>query len=356
MPFTAFATAAEKLMDRVPEDANYPRSLTATVNLAMTLAIQRCGVAEELLVYVAQCAPDRIPMSLLEGVVGVEAERFQAIAALAEVSLVKHDSFDDGTQAITVHRLVQAIARARPEAGGMADASFERLIDRLSAAFPGTGYHDPTTWVACERLIPHVQYIHTAIHGRQVQGKAWAELLTKAGDYYLGRAATPQAEMLFREALQAHEKLFGSDHPSTLACLTDLASALLERGNFVEAQEHIERQLASRERLLGPEHKATAASLELLGESRAFQGDLGGAETLLTRALANYDNVLGREQKDTTSTRKKLADLRAEGTGGAPTQDGADKSQRERNSNLSEAKSRYQRVLVELRALYGVDH
>ena len=43
----------------------------------------------------------------------------KALAALAEVSLLKHDPFEDGTPAVTVHRLVQAVARARSEAKGL---------------------------------------------------------------------------------------------------------------------------------------------------------------------------------------------------------------------------------------------
>jgi hypothetical protein len=69
--------------------------------------------------YLAQCAPERIPMTLVEGAVEKEAERHEALAALAEVSLLKHDPFEDGSAAVTVHRLVQAVARARSEENGL---------------------------------------------------------------------------------------------------------------------------------------------------------------------------------------------------------------------------------------------
>jgi hypothetical protein len=68
------------------------------------------------MVYLVQCGPERIPMTLVEGAVDDETERMEALAtlaALAEVSLLKHDPFEDGTPAVTVHRLVQAVARAR---------------------------------------------------------------------------------------------------------------------------------------------------------------------------------------------------------------------------------------------------
>ena len=67
-------------------------------------------------------------MTLVEGAIEDEAERMAALAALAELSLVKHDPFEDGAPAVTVHRLVQAVARARSEAKGAAQSASARLI------------------------------------------------------------------------------------------------------------------------------------------------------------------------------------------------------------------------------------
>ena len=79
----------------------------------------------------------------------------EALAALAEVSLVKHDPFEDGTPAVTVHRLVQAVARARSEANGSAQEAVGRLIARLAAIYPKDG-HDPQSWPLCAKLTPHL--------------------------------------------------------------------------------------------------------------------------------------------------------------------------------------------------------
>ena len=78
-------------------------------------------------------------MTLVEGAVEDEAKRHEALAALAEVSLLKHDPFEDGTPAVTVHRLVQAVARARSEANGSAQDAIGRLIARLVATYPEDG-------------------------------------------------------------------------------------------------------------------------------------------------------------------------------------------------------------------------
>jgi hypothetical protein len=94
--------------------------------------------------YLAQCAPERIPMTLVEGAVEDEVECMEALAALAEVSLVKHDPFEDGTQAVTLHRLVQAVARARSQAKSMSQGIIERFISRLLAIYPKDACGDPT--------------------------------------------------------------------------------------------------------------------------------------------------------------------------------------------------------------------
>ena len=139
MSFAEYGRKASSLIDAAPRGAGYPRSVAATFNLAITEAMAQCQAAEALMAYLAQCAPERIPMILVEGAVEDETECPQALAALAEVSLVKHDPFEDGTQAVTVHRLVQAVARARSQSKGMTQAGIDRMIARLAAIYPEDG-------------------------------------------------------------------------------------------------------------------------------------------------------------------------------------------------------------------------
>jgi hypothetical protein len=70
-------------------------------------------------------------MTLVEGAVEDEAERMKALTALSEVSLVKHDPFEDGTPAVMVHRLVQAVAQERSKASRLPQDAIGRLIARL---------------------------------------------------------------------------------------------------------------------------------------------------------------------------------------------------------------------------------
>jgi hypothetical protein len=106
------AARASSLIASVQGGVRYPTSVAATFTLAIDEVVARCSQADALIAFLAVCAPERIPMTLIEGAVEDEAARLKSLAALAEVSLLKHDPFEDGTPAVAVHRLVQAVARA----------------------------------------------------------------------------------------------------------------------------------------------------------------------------------------------------------------------------------------------------
>src|SRR5262249_52370705 len=149
MRFADYATKASSLISAAPRGAGYPRSVAATFDLAIAEAVAQCQAAEALMAYLAQCAPERIPMTLVEGAIENKADRLAALAALAEVSLVKQDPFEDSTPAVTVHRLVQAVARAGLKAGDLALSATEHLIVRLTNLYPGDGYSNPQSWPLC---------------------------------------------------------------------------------------------------------------------------------------------------------------------------------------------------------------
>jgi len=159
MSFAAYAAEASRLIAKAPRGAPYPRSVAATFDLALDEAVAQCPAAEALIAFLAQCAPERIPMTLIDGAIDDETER---LAALAEVSLIKHDPFEDGAPAVTVHRLVQAVARARAEGKGAAQRAVERLIARLAAVYPDDGHSNPASWPRCAQLTPHLLTINTS--------------------------------------------------------------------------------------------------------------------------------------------------------------------------------------------------
>jgi tetratricopeptide (TPR) repeat protein len=309
MRFTDYARKAWSLIDAAPRGAGYPRSVAATFDLAITEAVTQCPAAEALMAYLAQCAPERIPMILVESAIEDEAERLEALAALAKVSLVKHDPFEDGTPAVTVHRLVQAVARARSEAKDFAQIAIGRLIARLVATYPKEGYSDPHSWPMCASLAPHLLTLGAAHPNEASEIADWPKLLALAGGYFLGRAAYSEAAPLLRDALAIREKTLGPEHPDTAESLNNLAHLLQAQGDFAGARPLHERALAIREETLGPEHPDTAESRNNLASLLSTQGDLAGARPLYERALAITEKALGTEHPDTATCLNNLASL-----------------------------------------------
>jgi tetratricopeptide (TPR) repeat protein len=362
MRFADYATKVSSLIDAAPRGAGYPRSVAATFDLAITEAVVQCPAAEPLMAYLAQCAPERIPVRLVEGAVEDEAGRMNALAALSEVSLVKHDPFEDGTPAVTVHRLIQAVARARSQATGSRQENVGRLIARLAEVYPEETYEEPGSWPLCAQLTPHVLALRDA---RLDEFADWPGLLNLAGGYFYGRAVYSQAAPLFRDALAIcektlgpehartatslnnigrvlisegdftaarplveralaiYEKALGPGHPDTAPCLNNFARLLHQQGDFTGARPLYERALAICEKALGPEHPNTATSLSALGAMLRNQGDVAGARPLFERALAIREKVLGPEHPDTEVSLITLAYLKGDLAAARPLQERA---------------------------------
>src|SRR5262249_16380353 len=155
MRFGEYRAKASSLTDAVPRGVGYPRSVAATFDLAIAEATAQCPEAERLMALIAYCAPERIPLWLLEGMTEQELDGLKALTAICEMSLVKHDPFDDGTPAIAVHRLVQAVMRQRLKLKN-GRAPIKRLIRLLAAAFPQNIHRQPELAPRCAALLPHV--------------------------------------------------------------------------------------------------------------------------------------------------------------------------------------------------------
>jgi tetratricopeptide (TPR) repeat protein len=313
MRFADYAAKASSLMDAAPRGAGYPKSVAVTFDLAIAEAVAHCPSIEGLMAYLAQCAPERIPMALVEGAVEDEAQRLEALATLAEVSLVKHDPFADGTPAVSVHRLVQAVARARSNANGSAQDAVKRLIARLVAQYPKDG-DNPQSWPLCAQLTPHLMAQKAAAAEGMPTLPSWPILLSRAGSYIWGRGFYKQAASFYRDALEIREKTLNPEHPDTAANLNDLGFLLQLQGDLTGARPLLERALAIREKVLGPEDPDTARSLSDLGLLLQAENDLTGARPLLERALAIREKKLDPEHPETARSLHNLARLlRAQG-------------------------------------------
>ena len=306
MSFGDYAANASSLIAAAPRGSGYPRSVAATFNLSITQAVAQCEAAEALMAYLAQCAPERIPMTLVEGAIENEVERLQALTALAEVSLLKHHPFENGTPAVTVHRLVQAVARTRSETRGSVQETVQRLIVQLAKLYPENS-RNPQSWRRCAPLTPHLLALGNTHPNDASVIASWPELLVRAAGYFRGRAAYPQAQSLLRDALAIQERALGREHPDTATTLNNLGNLLIALDDQAGARPLLERALAVRENVFGPDDRRTATTLNNLADLHMSQGDLAGARLLYERALAIREKVLGPNNALTATTLNNLA-------------------------------------------------
>jgi hypothetical protein len=134
--FLDYADKVARLIATLPRGVAYPRSVMTTFNLAIEEAAKQCADAAILIAYLAHCPRYRIEMSLVRGAVADETLLMEAVMALVEVSLVKHNPMPDGTPALTVHPLVWTVAQLRAEADGTGPIAWDRLLGHLAVLFP----------------------------------------------------------------------------------------------------------------------------------------------------------------------------------------------------------------------------
>lgn len=181
MPFSDYATRVATMIEAAPRGASYPRSVSATFKLAIAEAVKQCPAAESMMAFLAQCPQGRIPLSLVEGALDDEAERQDALLALTEVSLIKDDPSLHGTAAVSVHRLVQTVARVHLK--NAVQLAWTRLLVRLDNLYPDLPSeihmpptHTPEAW--------HVFRSQVRDTLEQVRHRLYSGMLDDAQIYY----------------------------------------------------------------------------------------------------------------------------------------------------------------------------
>jgi tetratricopeptide (TPR) repeat protein len=311
MRFADYAAQISRTIAGVPGDASH-RGVAAVFELAVAAAATRRPPAEALMAFLAHCAPERIPIMLAEGAIEDAAEFTAALAALVDLSLAAHDSFEDGTPALIIPLLVQELARERSNANGLAHDAIVRIIARLATIYPEDGFGNPQSWSLCAKLTPHLLALRAGDPGGSSIGAGWPDLLDRAGSYLHGRACDAEAAPLLRDALALGEKTLGPDHPDTAAILNNLARLLRDQGDLAGARRLYERALAIHDLIRGHDHPDTAGDLDNLAAVLQDQGDFAAARPLCERALAIREKTLGRDHPDAAGNLNNLAGLLAE--------------------------------------------
>jgi tetratricopeptide (TPR) repeat protein len=296
MQFTDYASRVERLIKKAPRSRHYPKSIYATFSMALREAAKVCSSTPKLITFLSHCSPDPIPARVLDGAIDSEEERLEAIACLAEVSLIRHQFFPDGAPAFTIHRLVQSVGRLRSPQNKRASA-IKRLIQTFSTLFPTDIFYEPPSWEICARLAPHVLAIRAQSVNRGPNIPSWSELLRRLGIYYHTRAVYSLAEEILRESAVIAEKVHGPEHVKTAECLNALAHLLMDKGDLSSARSMFERVLVVVTEAFTIYSPVTIACFNNLGLVLQASGDIPGARRYFEMAmeygeLILYDDLL----------------------------------------------------------------
>jgi hypothetical protein len=219
--FGDYAAKLEKLINLTPRTSPTEGSIAWTFQLAIQQAVLRCPHSERLMSLLALCAPERVPVDLISGPVENDVETLEALSTMVELSLVTNDPFEDDAHAVTVHRLVQMAARARPADAGTFNGAIAELTQRLLDTYPHEeAAFAPASWTLCARLTPHVEQLVSFLDAERAE---WGDLLNRVGSYYFGRAYYTKARQSFSRAIGINECAWGPDDPRTALVLNNLA-------------------------------------------------------------------------------------------------------------------------------------
>jgi tetratricopeptide (TPR) repeat protein len=122
----------------------------------------------------------------------------------------------------------------------------------IELVYPEQPYNNPASWPRCALLTPHV-----LASCEPEKANECADLLNRAGLYFLARAVHSEGRPLFERALAIREKVLGPEHPDTATSLNNLALLLRHQGDRAAARPLLERALTIYEKMLGPEHPNT---------------------------------------------------------------------------------------------------
>ena len=290
------------------EATGYAKTVATTWSLAFGQLEQSQPGAAGLLRLLACCAPEAVPLTLLQPRPGLVEEfgaevapvlvpllddlaASDAIAALRRYSLVS----PAGDGSVSVHRLVQAVTAAQmsAEVAGQWRQAAAALIEAAIPSDPAL----PPAWPVCAALLPHAQ----AALADDSPG------MGRLANYLGARGSYAAAVELLQRALDALRRSLGPEHPGTLTIQHDLARWTGEAGDPAEARDQYAVLLPVHERVLGPEHPDTLTARSNLAYYIGRAGDAAGARDQFAALLPVRERVLGPEHPHTLNTRINLA-------------------------------------------------
>jgi hypothetical protein len=321
---TRLADRRRRLASLLPDADGLPDEHRSTVAATWSLSVDRAnqlepvGLARPLLHLASLLDHDGIPTAVftadavlahLTDVVGRPAsadDARDALRCLHRLNLITHDPHVPH-RSVSMHALVQRATRdhtaeqpLQPDlAGAAADALLQVWRD-----------------VGSEPTMHRVLRANTEVLHQGHEEDLWKTdghpLLFRAG-YSLGESGLFQTAAVYFQQLHATAcQRLGSDHPTTLLALHDLAHWRGLARDAAGTANALEDLKASQVPMLGSSHPETLLTRGELARWRGEAGDAAGAVAALEELLAEHLRVFSASHPETLLTRANLADWRGE--------------------------------------------
>ena len=336
--FDGYAQRCQELIARAPWGAVRQPTVRGTFTIAIEKAIAECPATDALLAFLAVLASERVRLDLVDDTILPEDKRSEALMALSAVSLIAQDPFPDGTEAISIHRLVREAMKWRLEQSQRLGPTIDKAVARLADAFPDDGFMEPKSAPRCKQLLPHALTLCQIAQEGKHTTVALAQLLDAAANYLNGCSEYAPAEPLYRSAIAIGESLLGPDHRSIGEWKNNLGNLLLNSGRNREAE------IAYREAILigtkadGGETPRIATRINNLGVVMLRSGQYPLAEELFRKAIAISEKAYGPRNRHVAARINNLAVVLA------------------KTNRLAEAEELHRRAIALGSATLGEDH
>jgi tetratricopeptide (TPR) repeat protein len=331
--------AAELFGLRQPAGAD--RRVATVWSLSLERVQEEAPAAEALLQLCAFLAPDDIPRALPREHAALLPEELGHLARdlLAYNNalgvLGRYSMATVAPTALVVHRLVQAVIRARldDQEGQWAQLA----VELINAAFPQDS-EEVARWPTCQQLLPHALAATEHAERLGVAGEQTGDLLQRTSRYLRALGQPRQARPLAERALTLAQQALGPDDPTVGDRHDELGRVLREAGDYPAARQQLEQALAIHTTAYGPDDSRVATRHNELGFVLHDLGDLAGARTQYERALAIGQATVGPDHPTMATWHSNL---------GLVLRDLGD---------LAGARSHLERALAIGEAVLGADH
>ncbi len=125
------------------------------------------------------------------------------------------------------------------------------------------------------------------------QPKLQAEVRRTIGNTYVGLGLLSEGERSLRQALEAHQRIFGREHPETARTLYDLGQLMRAKGEFDQAEQLFEEALAIQRSVAPQGDIDTATTLCYLGVQLFQHGKTDQSEIRTRESLEMTRRVVG---------------------------------------------------------------